>query len=65
MEKNMNKFKIILFSVICIFLLNGCNEGPAETKGKKIDNKIQEVKDKIQNKGPAQKLGEKIDDKTN
>jgi hypothetical protein len=60
-ELYMNKLKIGLLAILGIFLLNGC-EGPAEKKGKKIDNAIEEVKDKVQNKGPAQKAGEKIDE---
>lgn len=59
----MNQLKFGLIVTLSIFLLNGC-EGPAEKKGKEIDNKIQEVKDKVQNKGPAQKAGEKIDEVT-
>ena len=50
--------------VLSVFFLNGCSEGPAEKKGKKIDNAIENVKDKVQNKGPMQKAGERIDDAT-
>lgn len=60
----MNKTKIFMSALLCIFLLSGCNEGPAEKKGKEIDNKVQEIKDNVQNKGPAQKAGEKIDEAT-
>lgn len=45
-------------------LITGCQQGPAEKKGKKIDNAVQSFSDKLQNKGPLQKAGEKIDDLT-
>jgi len=50
--------------VLCTLSLAACHEGPAEKKGKELDNAVQTVKDKIENKGPAQKLGEKVDDAT-
>ncbi len=49
---------------VSVFFLAGCQEGPAEKQGKKIDNTVENIKDKIQNKGPAQKAGEKLDDMT-
>ena len=60
----MKNFKIFMLVVLSVFFLNGCSEGPAEKKGKKIDNAIENVKDKVQNKGPMQKAGERIDDAT-
>ncbi|MBA3537608.1 MAG: hypothetical protein H0T84_13540 [Tatlockia sp.] len=59
MKKNLLKTSIIL-SIISL-LLTGCQQGPAEKSGKKIDEKIQSLKDKVENKGPAQKAGEKLD----
>lgn len=56
--------KILISTLLCVSLLSGCQEGPAEKNGKKIDNKVEEIKDKLQNKGPAQKMGEKIDENT-
>lgn len=45
-------------------ILIGCTEGPAEKSGKKLDNAVEQVQDKLQNKGPAQKAGEKLDKAT-
>jgi len=52
-------------ALVCgvIFLL-GCSEGPAEKRGKKIDNAVERVSDAVQDKGPAQKVGEKLDEMT-
>ncbi|MBA2657900.1 MAG: hypothetical protein H0U70_13100 [Tatlockia sp.] len=62
----MNKFvKLFLGAMTLSLLLTSCQQGPAETKGKKIDNKVQSIKDKLENKGPMQKAGEKIDEVTN
>ena len=60
----MKHFKIIFAVVLSTLLLSGCNEGPAEKKGKQIDNTVEKIQDKLQNKGPVQKAGEKIDDAT-
>ncbi|STX28554.1 Uncharacterised protein [Legionella beliardensis] len=61
--KNFKKLIACLMTV-SVFFLAGCQEGPAEKQGKKIDNTVENIKDKIQNKGPAQKAGEKLDDMT-
>jgi hypothetical protein len=39
-------------------LLAGCEDGPAERAGEKIDKAV----DKLSGKGPAEKLGERIDE---
>lgn len=53
-----------IFLILVSCLISACNEGPAEKKGKSIDQAVENIQDKIQNKGPAQKAGEKIDDAT-
>ena len=53
-----------MVAVLGAFLLNACSEGPAEKKGKEIDNAVTNVQDKLQNKGPMQKAGEKVDETT-
>lgn len=59
----MKKYiKIALLPLLLIVGISGCQEGPAEKKGKQIDETVQDVKDNLQNKGPAQKAGEKLDD---
>lgn len=61
----MKKFiKIALLPLLLVVGIAGCQEGPAEKKGKQIDESVQNVKDKLQNKGPAQKTGEKLDEAT-
>ncbi|MDP3269329.1 MAG: hypothetical protein Q8M40_09815 [Legionella sp.] len=60
----MKSLKLIIATSLFAFILSGCNEGPAEKKGKQIDNTIENVKNKIQDKGPAQKAGEKLDEAT-
>lgn len=61
--KKLFKLSAILI-IFSAFFLSACHEGPAEKKGKQIDNQVETIKDKIQNKGPAQKAGEKLDDAT-
>jgi hypothetical protein len=39
-------------------LLAGCEDGPAEKAGEKVDKAI----DKLSGKGPVEKLGERIDE---
>ena len=60
----MKNFKIIMVAVLGGFLLNACSEGPAEKKGKAIDNAVTKVQDQLQDKGPMQKAGEKVDETT-
>jgi len=60
----MKNFKIILVAALGAFLLNACSEGPAEKKGKEIDNAVTKVQDTLQDKGPMQKAGEKADEAT-
>lgn len=57
----LKSLKLVLLASLCAFLINACNEGPAEKKGKKLDNAVESIKDKIEDKGPAQKAGEKLD----
>lgn len=54
---------LMLTALVGIFF-TACHEGPAERKGKKLDNAVENIQDKLQNKGPAQKAGEKIDELT-
>lgn len=58
----MKKITLLFITLLFSLFISGCSEGPAEKKGKSIDQAVEDVKDKIQNKGPAQKAGEKIDD---
>ena len=60
----MKNFKLVTVVLLSMFILTACSEGPAEKKGKEIDNAVQDIKDKVQDKGPVQKLGEKVDDST-
>lgn len=61
----MNIKNIVLgLLVASSVVVAGCQEGPAEKQGKKIDNAVENAKDTIQNKGPAQKMGENVDEAT-
>lgn len=62
----MNALRLILLSLTIsgVCFISACSEGPAEKKGKSIDNAVENLQDKIQNKGPAQKAGEKLDNAT-
>jgi uncharacterized protein YjbJ (UPF0337 family) len=40
----------------------GCErEGPVEKAGKKVDQAVEEVKDKLNPEGPVEKAGKKVD----
>lgn len=41
--------------------LAGCEKGPAEKAGQKIDKAGENVRDAVNPRGPAEKVGEKID----
>lgn len=60
----MNVMKLLVLIGLSTVILIGCSEGPAEKTGKKLDNAVENVQDKLQNKGPAQKAGEKLDEAT-
>jgi predicted small secreted protein len=44
--------------MLAAMLLAGCEDGPAERAGEKIDKAV----DKLTGKGPAEKAGERIDE---
>lgn len=54
-------FLSLTVTLLLSCLISACQEGPAEKKGKTIDNAVENLQDKIQHKGPAQKAGEKLD----
>ncbi|MBA4697521.1 MAG: hypothetical protein H2069_09075 [Legionella sp.] len=56
--------QMTIATVLTMAFLTACHEGPAEKKGRKIDNAVEKVQDKIENKGPAQKAGERVDELT-
>jgi hypothetical protein len=49
---------LLVVGVLAAGVLAGCDKGPAERAGEKIDNAM----DKLTGKGPAEKAGEKIDE---
>ncbi len=55
---------LVMTGFLLTTLLAACSEGPAEKKGKQVDNAVENVKDTLQDKGPAQKAGEKADELT-
>lgn len=61
---NMRIPTIAVISIIPVLgLLSSCKEkGPAEEAGEKLDEAIEDVKDKVDPQGPAERVGEKVDD---
>lgn len=60
MKKSL--FILLITTLLASCFISACQEGPAEKKGKTLDESVENLRDKIQNKGPAQKAGEKLDD---
>jgi len=56
----MNAMRVgaVTIAMLAATMLTGCEKGPAQKTGEKIDNAI----DKLTGKGPAEKAGERIDD---
>ena len=48
----------VLIALLSAGLLLGCQKGPAQETGEKVDKAI----DKLTGKGPAEKAGERIDE---
>ena len=48
---------VIGVGLLMAALLAGCEEGPAQKTGKKIDRAL----DRLSGKGPVEKAGEKVD----
>jgi formylmethanofuran:tetrahydromethanopterin formyltransferase len=48
-----------------LFFMTGCQEGPAERAGERVDNAAREVRDTVNPpQGPVEAAGRKIDDAT-
>jgi len=66
----MRKNRAYLLQVLPLVLggllpLIGCQEGPAERAGERIDNAVREVRDTVNPpRGPVEAAGRKIDDAT-
>jgi hypothetical protein len=53
---------LLSLCLIPFFATVSCREkGPAEKSGEKIDEVIEDVKDKVDPAGPVEKAGEKVD----
>ena len=48
----------VLIALLSAGVLLGCQKGPAQETGEKVDKAI----DKLPGKGPAEKVGERIDE---
>ena len=48
---------LVAVSALTVVSMTGCEPGPAERTGEKIDRAL----DRLSGKGPAQKAGEKLD----
>jgi hypothetical protein len=49
---------LLVVGVLAAGVLAGCDKGPAQKAGEKIDNAM----DKLTGKGPVEKAGERIDE---
>jgi hypothetical protein len=48
---------MLVATVLTISVLSGCEQGPMEKAGEKVDKAV----DKLSGKGPAEKAGERVD----
>ncbi|WZO95957.1 hypothetical protein EP7_002930 [Isosphaeraceae bacterium EP7] len=49
---------LLLGTVLCF---TGCEKGPAEKMGEKVDNAAQDAKDIVVPPGPVEKVGREVD----
>jgi hypothetical protein len=66
MRKN-GAYRLQVFPLVLggLLPLIGCQEGPAERAGERIDNAVREVRDTVNPpRGPLEAAGRKIDDAT-
>jgi len=56
-------YRIGLLAVLVAVVLSSCEkeEGPAEKMGKKLDEAVENVAERVDSQGPAEKAGERID----
>lgn len=59
----MNHRIKLMIGILSLFsaVLVGCQEGPAEKEGKKIDKTVSEVSNKMDEEGALEKVGKKLD----
>lgn len=66
----MPKFRASILLILPLLLVGllpmvGCQEGPAERAGEKVDNAARQVRDTVNPpSGPVEAVGRKIDDAT-
>ena len=48
---------VLAATVLTVGVLSGCEQGPMEKAGEKVDKAV----DKLSGKGPAEKAGERVD----
>ena len=52
----------VLLMIGVVFVSGGCErEGSVEKAGKKVDQAVEEAKDKLNPEGPVEKAGKKVD----
>jgi hypothetical protein len=57
------RMRVAIALPLSLVLLFGCSEpGPAEQAGKKVDEAVEKVRDRIDPAGPAERAGRKIDE---
>ena len=55
--KSQGFLTMLAAAVLTVGVLSGCEQGPLEKAGKKVDKAV----DALSGKGPAEKAGEKVD----
>ena len=53
----MRKRNLVVLALLMGVVLTGCEEGPAQQAGERIDRAL----DRLSGKGPVEKAGERID----
>lgn len=65
MKNPLSWIAAFLFAAIIPMAMTGCQEGPAENAGEKIDQAGRDLKDAVDPPGPGEKAGRAVDDALN
>ena len=59
--KFTSRFALIASAALGLNLMTGCDKGPVENAGAKVDRGIDKVKDAVTGAGPVEKAGRAVD----
>lgn len=65
MKNRLSWIAALVFATITPMAMTGCQEGPAENAGEKIDQAGRNLKDAVSPPGPGEKAGRAVDDAVN